>query len=84
MRLGSPAMTTRGCKEEEFVKISEFLSRAAEITQNFNKFEKLIDFKKTINQEFKNGNKDLNELYKEVKEFSEKLQYHVPSQFKDY
>lgn len=83
MRLGTPAMTTRGCKEEHFDKISEFLSRAVPITQEFDKFDKLIDFKKAVNKEFKNGHKDLKQLSKDVLEFSSKLDYHIPPQFLD-
>ena len=32
VRIGTPAMTTRGCDEEAFVKIAEFINRAVEIT----------------------------------------------------
>lgn len=32
LRLGSPAMTTRGCKEEDFVMIADLLKRGVEIT----------------------------------------------------
>lgn len=49
IRLGSPAMTTRGCREKDFKVIAEFLRRAVTITQKYNTFEKLIEFKKKIN-----------------------------------
>ncbi len=34
MRLGSPAMTTRGLEEKDFEQIGEFLVRGYEITKN--------------------------------------------------
>jgi len=50
VRIGTPAMTTRGMKEEDFVKVAQFLDRACklsvEIQEKFGK--KLVDFEKGI------------------------------------
>ncbi|RPA83018.1 SHMT-domain-containing protein [Ascobolus immersus RN42] len=37
LRLGSPAMTTRGLKESDFAKIAEFVDRAVKISKAFDK-----------------------------------------------
>merc|ERR1719188_1531142 len=46
VRIGSPAMTTRGCKAPEFVKIAEFLDRCCQIALKVQqeKGKKLKDF----------------------------------------
>jgi glycine hydroxymethyltransferase len=46
VRIGAPAMTTRGLKEGDFVKIGEFLASALEITLDLQKKtgKKLVDF----------------------------------------
>lgn len=81
MRFGAPAMTTRGCTEKHFEQIAEFLYRALKITQEHNKFEKLIEFKKHINQIFKEGNRELVGLRKDIVEFSSALDFHIPPAF---
>merc|ERR1712113_1374984 len=46
VRIGSPAMTTRGCRAEEFKKIAEFLDRCCQIAVKIQaeKGKKLKDF----------------------------------------
>merc|ERR1712113_629599 len=46
VRIGAPAMTTRGCKTEEFKKIGEFLDRCCQIALKVQqeKGKKLKDF----------------------------------------
>merc|ERR1719337_761007 len=48
VRIGAPAMTTRGCTEEDFKKIGEFLDRCAQIALAVQKEKgkKLVDFEK--------------------------------------
>jgi len=41
IRLGSPAMTTRGLKEEEFIKIGEFISKALKNRNNQSLLEEI-------------------------------------------
>uniref|UniRef100_A0A7S0LBW2 Serine hydroxymethyltransferase n=1 Tax=Coccolithus braarudii TaxID=221442 RepID=A0A7S0LBW2_9EUKA len=50
VRIGAPAMTTRGLKEADFVKIGEFLAAALEITLDLQKKtgKKLVDFLKAL------------------------------------
>lgn len=59
MRYGAPAMTTRGCIENDFYKIAEFMNRAVKITSRHNRFEKLLEFKKHINALAKNGDEEI-------------------------
>lgn len=47
LRLGTPAMTTRGCKEEEFQQICDFCLKAIEISKRVQEkcgSKKLVDF----------------------------------------
>merc|ERR1719183_1787598 len=48
LRVGTPAMTSRGLVEEDFEKIGEYISRAVKITQDIQTTsgKKLNDFKK--------------------------------------
>ncbi|RVW65512.1 Serine hydroxymethyltransferase 7 [Vitis vinifera] len=69
VRIGSPAMTTRGCLEADFETIAEFLYRAAVITsavvtqREFRKFPR--DFFKCLQ-----NNKDIVELRNQVETFA--------------
>ncbi|KAI8996785.1 serine hydroxymethyltransferase-domain-containing protein [Pilobolus umbonatus] len=51
LRIGTPAMTSRGLKEQEFVQIADFIDRAVQISiEEKNKVvgKKLIDYKEHI------------------------------------
>ncbi|KAI9142200.1 serine hydroxymethyltransferase [Paraphysoderma sedebokerense] len=51
LRMGSPAMTSRGLKEKDFSVIADFIDRAVEVTLDINKQvkgTKLKDFKDTL------------------------------------
>ena len=51
IRLGSPAMTTRGCKEADFIEIMKLIERAtaiAVVIANKSTSTKLKDFKGTL------------------------------------
>merc|ERR1719393_679491 len=63
VRIGAPAMTTRGCGAEEFKKIAEFLSRCCEIALKIQeeKGKKLKDFEEGLK-----SNKDVAALKQEV------------------
>ncbi|KAF7637289.1 hypothetical protein Mgra_00003255 [Meloidogyne graminicola] len=73
VRLGTPAMTSRGLKENDFEKIAEFIDKAIKIYQKneeiFVKVKTLKEFKQIIenNNEFKT---ELDILGKEIIEFS--------------
>merc|ERR1711907_490185 len=70
VRIGSPAMTTRGCTADDFKKIGEFLDRCAQIALSVQKEKgkKLVDFEKGLVD-----NKELDALRKEVEEWAIKF-----------
>merc|ERR1712084_32346 len=70
VRIGTPAMTTRGCTEDDFRTIAEFLDRCAQIALAVQKEKgkKLVDFEKGLVD-----NKDLDTLRKEVEEWASKF-----------
>jgi len=52
LRVGAPAMTSRGAVEADFVKVGEFLSRAVEVTKEIQNAsgKKIVDFKKVLSE----------------------------------
>jgi glycine hydroxymethyltransferase len=71
LRFGSPAMTTRGCKEKDFIEIMKFVERAVDIVNDINKKAKgtkLKDYKEVLKQEL--GRSDIHALKKDVNDFS--------------
>ncbi len=78
IRLGSPAMTTRGCLEPDFDTIVEFIERAVKITAQLdgkcraNKGNKIADFKEFIKSEVPN-HEEAQSLKKEVINFATKF-----------
>merc|ERR1711970_455247 len=72
VRIGSPAMTTRGCSAEEFKKIAEFLHRCCEISINIQKEKgkKLKDFEAGLE-----GNKEIAALKADVEAWAIKFGY---------
>merc|ERR1712205_17872 len=72
VRIGTPAMTTRGCGAAEFKKIAGFLSRCCEISVNIQKEKgkKLKDFEAGLE-----GNKDIAALKAEVEAWAIKFGY---------
>ncbi|CAN8288728.1 unnamed protein product [Cochlearia groenlandica] len=74
VRIGTPAMTTRGCIESDFEKIADFLVRVAQITsalqREHGKSHK--EFVKSLCT-----NKDIAELRNQVEAFA--LQYEMPA-----
>merc|ERR1712137_1370173 len=67
VRIGSPAMTTRGCNEADFQKIASFLDRCCQIALKVQaeKGKKLKDFEAGLE-----GNADIVALRKEVQEWA--------------
>lgn len=70
VRIGTPALTTRGFKEADFEKIGEYLDRVVKICIDVQAKvgKKLVDFKKEIK-----SNEDLKMLSKEVNDFANKF-----------
>jgi len=71
VRIGSPAMTTRGCDAADFQKIGEFLDRCCTIALAVQKEKgkKLVDFEKGLGDD----NKDLVALRTEVEAWAIKF-----------
>lgn len=72
LRVGTPAMTSRGLLEDDFTRVGEFLGEAVNIACEVQKQSgpKLVDFKKVIAQ---NPPASLNKLKAEVEEFATKF-----------
>merc|ERR1712176_959109 len=72
VRIGTPAMTTRGLKEDGFVKVAEFLDRVLRITLQIQKEKgkKLKDFEEGLK-----GCKDIEALRADVQELASALGY---------
>merc|ERR1740138_1842415 len=72
VRVGAPAMTTRGCTKEDFKTIAGFLSRCCEISVKIQteKGKKLNDFVAGLE-----GNKDIAALKAEVEAWAIKFGY---------
>ena len=74
MRLGSPAMTTRGCMEAEFEEIVRFVHEGVQITKDFSKKgEKLLTFKKRVKDALNKN--ELVEFKQKVNDFSNQLEF---------
>lgn len=75
IRLGSPALTTRGMKEEDMVKIAGWIKRVLEEIRGFDlpkEQEKRKEFLKTVKQELQK-NKTLKDVRSEVEKFAGKF-----------
>ena len=72
VRVGAPAMTTRGCTEQDFRKIGDFLDRCCQIALKIQaeKGKKLKDFEAAIP-----GNAEVTALKKEVEDWASKFGY---------
>merc|ERR1711933_680718 len=72
VRIGAPAMTTRGCSEADFVKIAGFLDRCCQIALNIQtqKGKKLKDFEAGLA-----GHADIAALKKDVQAFASGFGY---------
>ncbi|XP_054788525.1 serine hydroxymethyltransferase 7-like [Prosopis cineraria] len=70
VRIGTPAMTSRGCLEDDFEIIGDFLLKAAQITSNIQREygKSCKDFLKGLQ-----NNKDIVELRNQVEAFASEL-----------
>ena len=70
VRIGAPALTTRGFKEADFEQVGEFLHRVVHICLRVQKTtgKKMVDFKKGIEDD-----EELKQLAVEVNDFANKF-----------
>ena len=70
VRIGMPAMTSRGLKEQDFAQVGEFLHRSVEVCKALQNStgKKLVDFKKGLE-----SSEDVAALRKEVEAFAAKF-----------
>lgn len=74
VRLGSPAMTTRGFTQKEFMKVVDFFDEGIQIAQKISKINKLAtlqQFKDYVNKNWMNI-KGIVNLKNKVNEFTRK------------
>ncbi|QHO30022.1 hypothetical protein HN51_018445 [Arachis hypogaea] len=71
VRIGTPAMTSRGCVEEDFETIAEFLLKAAQITSSIVQREHAKPFKDFVKN--LQINKDISNLRNQVEAFSSRF-----------
>ena len=74
IRIGSPAMTTRGCKEQDFIEIMNLIERTSQLAANLGKKtkgSKLKDFKDTLEAE--KNNADLLKIKGDVIAFAKRF-----------
>ena len=74
IRLGTPALTTRGLKEQDFIKVGDFLIEVVELSKLIQKRsgKKLVDFKKVAHEEF---HEEIERLKKMVNTFAEDFEF---------
>lgn len=75
IRIGTPALTSRGLKENDFIKVTEYLDQVIKIGIEIQAISgnKLQDFINELSR-----NEDLIQLKKEINEFSEKFEFYEP------
>jgi len=73
LRIGTPAMTSRGLVEADFLKVGDFISRAIKVTQDIQTTsgKKLVDFKRVMNE---NPPGSMLELKQEVESFASRFE----------
>ena len=73
IRLGTPALTTRGFKETDFIKVVDFLDKVINIAIEIQKDSgtKMVDFEKKM----KNNN-DLLSIKKEINNFASEFEFY--------
>ena len=76
VRIGTPALTTRGLKEADFVQVGEFIVECVDLCVDIQKVsgKKLVDFKKMANED-SNFKERLDNLRSRVNEFAEGFEF---------
>ena len=70
IRLGSPAMTTRGCLEKDFVRMADFLDRAIKLSLTFKQDKQtLAGYKQSVDEAMQSSG-ELQAFRREVQSFA--------------
>ena len=81
LRLGTPAMTARGCKKTEFEEIAVFTERVIKLTKkHILKGHKLSQFKQRVNQAIEDEDPDFVDLKNDIVAFASELDFFYESQ----
>lgn len=77
IRLGSPAMTTRGCGQKDFEQIGRFVADALKLGKDYSLgSESYTDFKTRLREDYANDRlKELVALRKVIEKFSQQFEY---------
>eukprot|EP01089_Gocevia_fonbrunei_P022409 TRINITY_DN905_c0_g4_i1.p1 TRINITY_DN905_c0_g4~~TRINITY_DN905_c0_g4_i1.p1 ORF type:complete len:482 (+),score=96.13 TRINITY_DN905_c0_g4_i1:37-1482(+) len=70
LRIGTPALTTRGFKEKDFEKVAEYLHKGIQLTQKINAEEGNSKSLKTFKTALTHDRKDISDLATEVQKFA--------------
>lgn len=75
IRIGTSALTTRGFKEDDFIKVGILLDKCVRLAQKIQceSGKKLIDFKNVLTADFC---EEIQDLKKEVNDFAEKFEFY--------
>jgi glycine hydroxymethyltransferase len=75
IRIGTSALTTRGFKEEDFIKVGTLIHKCVELALEIQNTsgKKLVDFKNILNADF---SEEIAELKKEVNELAENFEFY--------
>ncbi len=74
VRIGTPALTTRGMKEYDFLQVGQFLIESFELCEKIQEKsgKKLSDFKKILNEDFIG---EIQKIRTKVNQFAEKFEF---------
>ena len=75
IRIGTPALTTRGMKENDFIEVGEFLNESVNLCLKIQERsgKKLVDFKKILHSDFEN---EILNLKNRVNIFANKFEFY--------
>ena len=74
VRIGTPALTTRGMREEDFIKVGQFIVECFQLCETIQEKsgKKLVNFKKTLEDDFC---EEIASLKNRVNEFADKFEF---------
>ena len=75
LRVGTPPMTTRECKPEDFDQIAEFINRSIDLAIKHNMYKKMSNYKAHV-EKMASSDAEVKQLKQDVKDFSKSFPYH--------